>query len=405
MSERVVIVGGGQAGFQIAARLSQKGFTGAVLLLAAEPHLPYERPPLSKGFLKGETAIERLAFRPAGFYEERGIDLRLATRVEGIDTAAARVRTGNGEWLAYDALVLATGARIRRLKLSGAELPGIFYLRTIEEAGQIRRALERGGRLCIVGAGYIGLEVAAAARALGAEVTVLEAQDRVMARTSSPAVAAALTRLHERHGVDLRTGVAVEGFIARGGRAAGVVLEGGDQVDADAIVVGIGVRPETALAETGGLDAAGGIRVGAVGASSVEGIYAAGDCARYAHPLAPEPMVFESVQNAVDQASAVASALLGAPKPYEAVPWFWSDQYDARLQTAGLVAAGEETILRGDPASGKISVAHLRQGRLVALETLGRMKDFVQSKALIAKRARPDPAALADPDIPLKTLG
>lgn len=405
MSERVVIVGGGQAGHQTAASLAQKKFDGEILLLAGEPHPPYERPPLSKAFLKGETEAARLAFRPPAFYEERSIALRLGTPVAEIDPAAGRVRMESGEAIAYDSLVLATGARVRRLPLEGHELPGVFTLRTIEDAAAIRARLGPGVRLCVVGGGYIGLEVAAAARALGAEVTVLEAQERVMTRTASAPVAAALAALHGRHGVDLRTWVAVERFHEADGRAGGVVLAGGERVPADIVVVGVGVTPETALAEASGLALAGGIAVDALGRTSAEGIYAAGDCAAYAHPLAPGPMVFESVQNAVDQAQAVASAILGAPKPYEAVPWFWSDQYDVRLQTAGLIAAGDRAVLRGDPGGGAFSVAHLRDGRLVALETLGRMKDFVQAKKLIAAGAAPDAHALADPETPLKSLG
>jgi len=405
MSHRVVIVGGGQAGYQTAASLAQKKFGGEILLLAGETHPPYERPPLSKAFLTSGVEAERLAFRTPAFYEERGIGLRLGARVTEVDRAAGRVRMETGEAIAYDSLVLATGARVRRLPLEGHQLPGIFYLRRIEDAAAIRDRLGPGLRLCVVGGGYIGLEVAAAARALGAEATVLEAQTRVMTRTASPPIAAALTALHESRGVDLRIGVAVERFLESGGRAAGVGLAGGERVPADIIVVGVGVAPETALAEAAGLALAGGILVDALGATSAEGIYAAGDCAAYAHPLSPGPMIFESVQNAVDQANAVASAILGAPKPYEAVPWFWSDQYEAKLQTAGLVAAGEEAVIRGDPTSGAFSVAHLEGGRLVALETLDRVKDFVQAKKLIAAGAAPDPKQLSEPGVPLKSLG
>jgi len=404
MRHRVVIVGGGQAGFQVAASLAQRRFAGEIVLIAAENHPPYERPPLSKAVLKGETDTERLAFRPPAFFEERGIDLRLGTLVTEIDPTGARLRTAAGETVAYDSLVLATGARVRKLPVKGHELSGIFTLRTIEDAAAIRGALGPGVRLCVVGGGYIGLEVAAAARAVGAEATVLEAQERVMTRTASEPVARTLAALHARHGANLRTGVTVERFHEVEGRSGGVILADGERVPADIVVVGVGVVPETRLAEAVGIECAGGIRVDAVGKTSLEGIYAVGDCAAYAHPLAPGPMVFESVQNAVDQANAVASDLLGAPKPYAAVPWFWSDQYDARLQTAGIVTAGDRAVLRGEPEAGAFSVAHLREGRLIALETLGRIKDFVQARKLIADGAAPDPDRLADPDVPLKSL-
>jgi len=404
MRKRAVIVGGGQAGFQVAAALRQKRFGDDIVLLSGESEPPHERPPLSKAFLKGETDRNRLFFRPPSFYQDRDIELRLATWVEEIDAQAARLRIhGKGE-IPYDWLVLATGAKMRRLKLPGAELPGIHYLRTIADSLCLRESLGPGRRLCVIGGGYIGLEVAVAARTLGAEVTVLEAQDRVMTRTASEPIARALATRHAAAGVEIRTGVTVERFLERDGRARGVALAGGEMVAADRILVGIGVMPETSLAEAAGLDSAGGIRVDALGESSVEGVFAAGDCASYAHPLALGPMVFESVQNAVDQANAVASALLGAPKPYEAVPWFWSDQYELKLQTAGLPMTGDRQVVRGQSENGAISVAHLREGRLVALESLGRMKDFVQARKLIAAGAKPDPERLADPDVPLKAL-
>jgi len=404
MVKRVIIVGGGQAGFQVATSLAQKNYEGEIILLTGEEHPPYERPPLSKAYLKGETPAERLLFRPPGFYSDRGIDLRTGTWVREIERTAGEIVLEGDERLSYTALVLATGARVKRLPLPGADRAGIHYLRSLEDADRIRARLGGGVRVCVIGGGYIGLEVAAAARALGAEVTVLEAQERVMTRTASAPIAEALSARHRAEGVELRTGAEITGFSGGDGRLEAVSLAGGEHLPADFAVVGIGVAPETTLAEQAGLNADGGILVDELGRSCDPAIFAAGDCVRYAHPLAPGPVVFESVQNAVDQAKAVASAILGQPIPYTGVPWFWSDQYDVKLQTAGLFTAEDETVLRGDPASGSFSVAHLRSGRLVAVETLDRMKDFIQARKLIAAQIAPDPAVLADPETPLKTL-
>lgn len=405
MSGGVIIIGGGQAGFQVATTLRQKGFSGPITLLAGENTPPYERPPLSKAFLLGERTAAELLLRPPAFYGERNIDLRLGVTASNIDREAGVVTTGEGEILAWDRLVLATGARARRLPAPAGCLAGVHVLRGLEDARALAAELVPGRRLAILGGGYIGLEVASAARLRGLGVVVIEALDRLMARTASPPVAAALMRRHREQGVEFRLGARLAECSGEGGRLVGIRLEDGEGMVADALLVGIGAEPEDALARSAGLAVDGGILVDAAGRTSDPDIFAAGDCTRRRHPLAIEPVRIESVQNAVDQAKAVAAAILGEPASPEPVPWFWSDQYELKLQTAGLFAAGDTAVVRGDPEGPAFSVAHLRAGRLVAVESLGVPRDHVQSRKLIAAGACPDPERLADPDVPLKSLG
>ncbi len=404
MKHRVVIIGGGQAGFQVAASLAQKGHNGEIIILGAESTPPYERPPLSKAFLKGDLEAERLLFRTASFYPEKGITLRTECPVVSINKDRRTVTTSANEEVPYDTLVIATGAQLRRLPLPGADLKGIHYLRTIEDSRDLHNSLTTGKKLAVVGGGYIGLEVAASARHLGADVTVVEMADRVMSRTASSYVSNLLSDRHCKEGVELKTDTALSGFEGNSGHVSGLRLGDGSILAADLVVVGVGVSPDISLARDAGLETERGILVNGVGATSSPHIYAAGDCARYVHPHGPGAMTIESVQNAVDQAKAVASAILGESVPYDSVPWFWSDQYDLKLQTAGLFAPGDEAILRGSAEDDGISVVHLRDGRFVSVETINRMRDFVQGKRLIAAHAKPDREKLADPDIPLKDL-
>ncbi len=404
MAADVVIVGAGQAGFQVAASLARGGHRGGITLLGAEPHPPYERPPLSKAFLLGDLDEDHLLFRAAAFYAEKGIALRTGVRVIGIDRADHRLRLADGTTLAYDRLVLATGARPRRLDIPGSGLAGIHYLRDLADSRTLGAALAGGTRLVIVGAGYIGLEVAAAANARGVPVVVVEALERALKRTASAPVAAALTARHARAGVAFRFGARVSAFHGRNGRLSTVALADGTTLRADRVLVGIGAAPETALAAAVGLGTADGVPVDPHGRTADPDIFAAGDCALYAHPLAAGTVRIESVQNAVDQAKAVAAAILGRDAPYTTVPWFWSDQYEQKLQIAGLIHPHDKIVLRGDADADGFSVAHLRAGRLVALEALNRPRDYVQARKLIAAGAAPDPARLADPAIALRDL-
>lgn len=401
MTERIVIIGAGQAGFQAALSLRRKGFAGSLILLGADPHPPYERPPLSKAWLAGEMEAATLAFRKPDFYADRTIDLRPATRAAAIDRGAREVLCADGTRLGYDALVLATGARARVLRCPGAESVDLHMIRDIADADRLKAASATAASAIVIGGGYIGLEVAAVLTQRGLGVTVLEAAPRVMARAVGAVTAGYFADLQRAHGVGLRLGASVESLAPADGGVA-VRLADGAMLAADLVVAGVGGAPETALAEAAGLPVEDGILVDAAGQTADPAIYAAGDCTRF--PLmADGPMTrLESVQNAVDQAKAVAAAIMGEDARHDAVPWFWSDQFGARLQIAGLRADGDQEIIRGDPATGSFSVCYLRNGRLVALDSVGRVRDFTQAKKPIKAGARPDPARLADPDIPLK---
>lgn len=401
MTQRVLIIGAGQAGFQTAMSLRRKGFEGDIVLAGSEAHAPYERPPLSKAYLKGGLPAERLAFRKAAFFAEKGIDLRLGTPVTGLDRKARTAALADGTRLSYDAAVLATGASVRRLGVPGGDLPGLVTLRTIEDADALRTRIGPDKRLAVVGGGYIGLEVAAAARAAGAAVTVIEARDRVMARVTSAPVSAFLQDLHRRNGVDLRLEAQIAG-VRKNETGFAVEMASGDRLQADAVVVGVGIAPEDGLARAAGLSCDDGVLVDAQGRTSDPAIYAAGDCTRF--PQAPERRLvrLESVQNAVDQAKAAAAAICGEDAPYEAVPWFWSEQYDVKLQTAGLFRPDDAVAIRGKPEEGRFSVCYLRGGRLAAIDTVNSLRDFTQGKKLIAAAALVDADRLADGSIPLK---
>ncbi|GER07141.1 pyridine nucleotide-disulfide oxidoreductase [Iodidimonas muriae] len=402
MAQHVVIIGAGQAGCQVASSLANGGFEGTITLLGSERTPPYERPPLSKGYLLGAVSKDQLLLRAEQFYAQKQIDLKTGITATHIDPDSKTVKTSDNARHPYDHLVLATGARVKTLACPGADLQGIHSLRSLEDSIHLRTALEHMQRLVIVGGGYIGLEVASAARRMGKDVCVLEQAPRLMPRTASAPIADFFRRRHEKEGVDILTRSALVSIEGANGRLGAVTLADGRSIKADLLLVGIGVEPETALVQDIGLQTDHGILVNAYGETSAKGIYAAGDCTRFHHPLALEAIRLESVQNAIDQAKAVASAILGSPKAYDAVPWFWSDQYDLKLQSAGLFAPGDEAIPRTAKDGTAISVVHLRNGQLVAVEAINRMKDFVQAKRLIASGARPNKEALADPDIPLK---
>lgn len=403
MTRTIVIVGAGQAAAQAIQTLQANEFDGKIALIGDEAYVPYERPPLSKGLLAGEIELEKLFFKKPAYFAEKGIDLRLKTSVTRIERAAKRLKLDDGSTLAYDQLLLATGARVRRISIPGADLSGVHYLRGIDDVLGIRAELAPGKRLVLVGAGYIGLEVAAVAQKLGTQVTVLEMMDRVMARVVAPAVSAFYDQVHRAAGVDIRLQTGVVAFEGDG-RVTAVVTDKGDRVAADMVIVGIGVVPNVELAKDAGLAVDNGIVVDDCCHTSDSDIFAAGDVTNHPSALMGRNIRLESVQNAVSQGRAAALAMLGKPEPYNEVPWFWSDQYDLKLQIAGLSEPTDEAIVRGDPATRKFSVAYLRDGVFVAINTINMLKDFLPAKKLIAEKRVVDKTKLADPNVSLKEL-
>jgi 3-phenylpropionate/trans-cinnamate dioxygenase ferredoxin reductase subunit len=400
MSETVVIIGAGHAGGTAAATLRAEGFDGRIVLLGDETWPPYERPPLSKAVLSGAMALERTFLRKPAFYEEKSIELRTGTAVEAIDRAQCQVRLFNGETVAYDKLIIATGSKLRRLQVPGADLLGVYYLRGIDDSLAIKEGLREGAHIVIVGGGYIGLEVAASAAKAGAKVTVLEAMDRIMARVTSETVSHFFEDEHRKHGVDLKlkTGVtALEG----GGRVERVIAGDGTVLPADLVVVGIGILAQDQLAQEAGLTCDNGIVVDEFTQTSDAAIWAIGDVTNHPNRLLGGRFRLESVQNAISQGQTAAKAILGKATPYAEVPWFWSDQYDLKLQTAGLRRPTDQEIVRGDLANRKFSVGYLRDGALAAIDTIANLKDFMPAKRLIGEKRPIDPERFANPDIPL----
>jgi 3-phenylpropionate/trans-cinnamate dioxygenase ferredoxin reductase subunit len=401
----VLIVGAGHAGASAAIALRQAGFAGSIGLLGDEPWPPYERPPLSKDYLAGTRPFERMLIRPPAFWAERAITLLPGRRVEAVDPDVCQVRLADGERIGWGRLLWAAGGTPRRLPVPGAELPGVHAVRTRADIDAIASALPAVRQVAIIGGGYIGLEAAAVLRKLGKAVTVLEAQPRLLARVAGQAVADFIAAEHRAHGVDVRLGVQVTRLLpGPDGRAAGVALGDGAMVPADLVIVGIGIVPAVGPLLAAGALGSDGVDVDAHGRTSLPGIWAAGDCARHANAFAGGACLrLESVQNANDQAAAAARDMAGQPRPYAAVPWFWSDQYDLKLQTVGLQAGHDSAIVRGDPATRRFSVVYLRQGRVVALDCINSPRDYAQGRALVAAGVpAPSGDGLADPEVPLK---
>lgn len=390
MGKAVVIVGGGQAGAQVAQSLRQGGFDGPIRLIGDEPHVPYQRPPLSKKFLLGEMAEDGLFLRPPAFYDAQMIDFIPGTRVTRIDPAAKRLSLANGDTMDYGTLVLATGTRARPLPLPGADLDGVVSLRSIADVNDIRARFATARNLVIIGAGYIGLEVAAVARLSGLDVTVLEAEDRPLKRVVSPALSAYYSDLHARNGVRLRVGTGVLSIEGQDGKVTGVLLRDGETVPADVVLVAIGALPNDELAREAGLDVDNGILVDGGGQTSDEAIYACGDCTRFHSARYDRSVRMESVQNAIDQAKAVAQSILGQDVDYDPLPWFWSDQYAVKLQIAGLSEGYDDTKTVGDPSADKFYVAYLKNNQLIAVDSVNAPRSHMMARRVIGETWRDD---------------
>lgn len=403
MIDTAVIVGAGQAAAQAIDTLRKKGFAGAITLVGDEPEWPYQRPPLSKKYLAGALERERLAIRPAHFYSQHGVASRLGRRALEIDRLAQRLRLDDGEQLPYDALLLATGSRPRRLPAPGAELTGVYELRTVEDAERIRSGLGTGGRLVIVGGGYIGLEVAATARERGLDVTVLEMAGRVMNRVVCEPVSAFYEAEHARHGVRVVCNARVRAFADDGaGRVGAVLCEDGSAHPADLVLVGVGVAPAEELAAAAGLECSNGMIVDENCRTSDPRIFAAGDCTNFPCLRYGRRVRLESVDNAFEQGVSAALNMLGMATVHDKVPWFWSDQFELKLIIVGLCQDHDTTVVRGEPASRSFSVCYLRAGELIAIDTVNNAKDQMAARKLIAARVRPRIDKLADGSVPLR---
>ena len=406
MSSRVVIVGAGHAGGTAAAQLRQFGFAGEIVLIGDEAVAPYQRPPLSKAYLKDDADLESLKLRPDSFYEEQAISLHLGAHVEGVDIAARTVRFGGGGEVSYDFLILATGSKTRRLAVPGADLKGLHQLRTVKDAEGLRGAIGPGRRLAVVGAGYVGLEAAASARAHGCAVTVIEREDRVLARVAAEPLSRFFERYHRERGVEILTGASVAAFEGGDdGFVRAVRLGDGREIPCDAALVGIGADPDDDLARSAGLICDHGVVVDEQARTSDPAVFAIGDVTRRPMPLYAGRMHrLESVPNALEQAKQAAAAIVGRAPPAPEVPWFWSDQYDLKLQIAGTPFDGDRIVVRGDMDSARFSLCHLRGDRLLCVEACNAPADFMAGKLLIGRGARVDLDRLADASQPLKTL-
>lgn len=396
----VVIVGAGQAGATVATGLAQAGYQGAITLIGEESYAPYQRPPLSKGFINGEVGVESLLVKPESYYAQKQIQLIKGCRVHSIHPEECSVQLDSGEQLKYGSLVLSTGSRPRVLPIQGAELSHVFALRGIDDAQAIKEALPEKGRLVIVGAGYVGLELAASCVKQGLDVTVLERAVRVMERSASPQVSEYYQNMHQAAGVKIVCDVYVSALQGEQ-QVTAVEAEDGRVWPADVVVIGVGAVANTELAQAAGLECDDGILVDAQCRSSHANIFAAGDCARQTHALLQTSLRLESVQNATAQARMIVAHIMNKPAPRNEVPWFWSDQFDVRLQIAGIVQPNYIQVLRGDPASGSFTVLHLQGDRLQALEAVNSPMDFTLGKRLIGEQIPVNTDSLIDASIPL----
>ncbi|NKC01461.1 MAG: ferredoxin reductase [Pseudomonadales bacterium] len=397
----MVIIGAGHAAGQAAASLRQEKYEGPITIIGDEAHIPYQRPPLSKQYLAGEQGIERVYLRPEKFYADKDVTLVLNTRATAIDRDARKIDLDNGDSVAYEKLIVATGSRPRILNIDGSDLNGIHYLRTIADVDAIRTEMGEAKSLVIVGGGYIGLEVASVGVQAGLEVHVLEMEERILQRVTTPEMSAYYHKLHTDRGVHLHTTTGVTGF-AGDGRVAKVLCGDAGEFDADLVIVGIGIIPNVELAQEAGLEVDNGIVVDDHCQTSDENIFAAGDCTNHPNPLLDRRLRLESVPNAMEQARVCAANVLGGDKNYASIPWFWSDQYELKLQMVGFSADGDQQVVRGDMDAHQFAVFYLNNGKVVAADAVNSPKEFMICKQLVGQAV--DAAVLGDPDSDLKVL-
>lgn len=397
MSETIVIVGAGHGGGRAAQALRQAGFEGRVVLIGEEAYPPYERPPLSKELMTSDDPLDKARLHKDDFYAESAIELRTGVRAEAIDPKARTVTLSDGETVSYDKLLLTTGGVVRTLPVQGADLDGVYYVRTFDDTRAIRAHLKEGTRVAVIGGGFIGLETAASACTRGCTVSVIEATDRLMGRAVAPEIGRYFETVHRDRGVDVRMSAKVEAIRGEG-KVEGVALAGGETIPADVVIVGIGIAPATELAEGAGLECDNGIVVDECGRTSDPNIWAAGDCASQPNAFLGRRVRLESYQNAQDQAMHVARNMIAdEPAPYEDSLWVWTDQYDVNLQMAGQPADYDTTVTRGDPDSGSFAVFYMKDGRIVAVNTINAGRDMRAAQRLMASGKSVDPKRLADP--------
>lgn len=401
----IVIVGAGHGGAQAALALRQQGFEGSIVMIGRESEPPYERPPLSKEYLAREKPFERLYIRPPQLWADKQVTLRLSTSVNAVDPAKKALTLSDGANLTYGALIWAAGGDPRRIACEGAHLAGVHAVRTREDVDRLMSEIDAGAkRVVVIGGGYIGLEAAAVLTKLGLAVTLLEALPRVLARVAGEELSAFYEAEHRAHGVDLRTGVTVE-CIEGDETVSGVRLADGTVLPCEIVIVGIGIVPAIGPLIAAGAAGGNGVDVDEYCRTSLPDVFAIGDCAAHANGFADGAVVrLESVQNANDMATCAARAIMGEPQPYAATPWFWSNQYDLRLQTVGLSTGHDATVLRGDPAARSFSVVYLKAGKVIALDCVNAVKDYAQGRKLVENRSTPEPERLADTSVPLKEL-
>ena len=403
-NETVLIIGAGQAAAQTAASLRQGGFEGGITIVGDEPSLPYQRPPLSKAYLKGDLEQERLYFKNTDWYAAQNVEVLTQTTVTSIDVKANTAETNTGKTLSFDYLVFATGSRNRQLPMKGADLDNVFGLRDLADVDALRPHVGKDKTLVIIGAGYIGLETAAVAKTLGTDVTVLELADRVLARVTSPMISTFYEALHQRHGVTIKTACYTSSINGKDGKVESVTLSSGEILPCDALLIGIGIVPNIEIAKTAGITCEDGILVDETGRTNLPHVYAAGDCAKRNILPYNRSGRLESVHNAIEQGKQVASAILGKPTPKLDCPWFWSDQYDVKLQIAGLSIGYDDSVIRGCIEDKKFAVFYFKDDVLIAADAVNSAPEFMTAKRLIMAKAKIPPSWLADTERPLKSI-